>query len=206
MVRATPANFGIKTDGVIALDITAIGHLLDVTGPIKTDFYGTITGKNIADKLLVKGYSSSNDPLSVNARHDVNDALMATMLSRLTEGGGLIGKMQALGQAVPGRHLQMYFRDDALQKVMVDKGMAGTIPVAENGNLTAVYTQNGNGNKLDVYQRRTVRETGAAARGRVRDRDAHGGAGEPDAAVYGAVPGPAAGLRHPLRDQPRSST
>ena len=58
----------------------------------------------------------------MNLRHDVNDELMTTMLSRLTEGGGLIGKMQALGQAVPGRHLQMYFRDDALQKVIEAKG------------------------------------------------------------------------------------
>ncbi len=37
--------------------------------------------------------------------------------------------------------------------------MAGTIPVRDTGNLSAVYTQNGNGNKLDVFQRRAVRET-----------------------------------------------
>ena len=61
MVRATPANFGIKTDGVIALDIIAVGHLLDVTGPIETDFYGTLTGKNIAQKLLVQGYKCGSD-------------------------------------------------------------------------------------------------------------------------------------------------
>jgi hypothetical protein len=52
----------------------------------------------------------------------------------------------------------MYFSDDRLQKMVVEKGMGGTVPVRETGNLTAVYTQNGNGNKLDVYQQRTVRE------------------------------------------------
>jgi hypothetical protein len=160
MRRATQANFGIKTDGVIALDLTAIGHLLDLTGPIKTGYYGTITGKNIADKLVVKAYqnSSGNADTAVAARHDVNDRLMGVMLNRLTEGGGLVGKARALGLAVPGRHLQLYFRDPALQKLVVAEGMGGTIPVRQTGNLTAVYTQNGNGNKMDVFQRRTVTE------------------------------------------------
>ena len=97
--------------------------------------------------------------ISVNARHDVNDQLMEVMLLRMTEGGGLVTKARALGEAIPGRHLQMYFRDKALQSVVVDKDMAGTIPVRDTGNLSAVYTQNGNGNKLDVFQRRAVRET-----------------------------------------------
>ncbi len=159
MVRATPANFGRKTDGVIALDITAIGHLLDYTGPIKTQFYGTLTGKNIAKKLVVRAYQFGSDDASVKVRHDVNDQLMTVMLSRLTEGGGLIGKARALGLAIPGRHLQMYFRDPKLQKVVAEKGMGGTIPVRRTGNLSAVYTQNGNGNKMDVFQQRTVKET-----------------------------------------------
>jgi hypothetical protein len=84
---------------------------------------------------------------------------MAVMLTRLTEGGGLITKARALGEAIPGRHLQLYFKDPALQKVVVDKGMGGAIPVRDTGNLTAVYTQNGNASKMDVFQQRTVRET-----------------------------------------------
>jgi hypothetical protein len=159
MVRATQANFGRKTDGVIALDINAVAHLLDLTGPIKTDFYGTLTGKNVARKLVVKAYRFGSDETSVNIRHDVNDQLMTVMLNRLTDGGGLIDKAQALGLAIPGRHLQMYFRDPKLQKVVVEKGLGGTIPVRRTGNLSAVYTQNGNGNKMDVFQKRTVTET-----------------------------------------------
>ena len=159
MVRATPVNFGFKTDGVIALDVNAIGHLLDATGPIDTEFYGKVTGKNVAQKLIIDAYTSGSDDASVQARHDVNDQLMGVMLSRLTEGGGLLHKTRALGEAIPGRHLQLYFRDPALQHVVEEKGMAGAVPTRDTGNLTAVYTQNGNGNKLDVFQRRTVRET-----------------------------------------------
>lgn len=158
MVRATPANFGIETDGVIALDIVAIGRLLEVTGPIESPSYGTITPENIAKKLLVKAYKLGSDDASVALRQESNTQLMTVMLSRLTEGGGLIGKARALGKAIPGRHLQMYFRDDDLQRVVVDKDMAGAVPDPASGNLTAVYTQNGNGNKLDIYQQRVVKD------------------------------------------------
>ena len=173
MVRATPVNFGIKTDGVIALDINAIGHLLDATGPIDTEFYGKLTGKNVAQKLIIDAYEDASDDAAVEARHDVNDQLMGVMLSRMTEGGGLITKARALGEAIPGRHLQMYFRDKALQSVVVDKDMAGTIPVRDTGNLSAVYTQNGNGNKLDVFQRADGPRDRPAARRRLGHRHAH---------------------------------
>lgn len=158
MVRATPKNFGFKTDGVIAVDLLAVGELLRATGPIESARYGTITADNIAQKLLIEAYEGGNDDASVALRREANAELMSVMLTRLTEGGGLIGKVRALGQAAPGRHLQMYFRDPALQKAVADRGLAGDIPDPETGNLTAVYTQNGNGNKLDVYQQRTVRE------------------------------------------------
>ena len=158
LVRATKANFAIRTDGVIALDITAIGALLDYTGPIKTEFYGNLTGRNITRKLVVKAYTFGSDDAALGRRYDVNEQLMTIMLERLTQGGGLIGKAEALGQAVPGRHLQMYFRDPKLQRVVVDKGLGGSIPAPKWGNLTAVYTQNGNGNKMDVFQERLVTE------------------------------------------------
>ena len=36
---------------------------------------------------------------------------------------------------------------------------AGEVAAPEIGDLAAVYTQNGNGSKVDVFQHRTVRET-----------------------------------------------
>jgi hypothetical protein len=156
MLRATPTFFGVKTDGVIALDVVAISHLLAVTGPIESSGYGTLTSENLAEKLLVDAYQAG---LGSSGRHDLNDELMTVMLSRLTEGGGMIGKAKALGEAVPSRHLQMYFRDDRLQQLVVEKNLGGLVPDPKVGNLTAVYTQNGNGSKMDVFQKRTVKQT-----------------------------------------------
>jgi hypothetical protein len=156
MMRATPSFFGMKTDGVIALDVVALAHLLDVVGPIESD-YGTLTSDNLADELLVKAYAEQGT--DVLGRQERNDKLMSTMLSELMAGGDIRSKITALNQAVPARHLQMYFRDDRLQRVVERMKLAGAVPNPKAGNLTAVYTQNGNGSKLDVFQQRTVDET-----------------------------------------------
>ncbi len=156
MRRAARPHFGIRADGVIALDVVAVSHLLKATGPIESGAYGTLTSENVAQKLVIDAYEKSLDQ---DARHEGNDDLMTLMLAKLTEGGGMIGKARALGEAVPGRHLQMYFRDADLQHLVQKEGSAGEVAAAETGDLAAVYTQNGNGSKVDVFQHRTVRET-----------------------------------------------
>lgn len=153
MMRATPTFFGVKTDGVIAVDVVGIANLLRVIGPVESD-YGTLTADNLADELLVKAYEEQGS--DIIGRQERNDQLMAVMLDNLMTGGGLMGKAQALLAAAPARHLQMYFRDDRLQRLVEKQDLAGAVPTPESGNLTAVFTQNGNGSKLDVYQQRTV--------------------------------------------------
>ena len=155
LLRAS-GSFRQAPVGVIALDVQAIGSLLKATGPIQSPEYGELTAENVAQKLVVDAYL---EPQDQQARHDRNDQLMQVMLQRLTQGGGLIGKARALGEAVPGRHLQMYFRDPALQKVVVGAKAAGIVATQPTGDLAAVYTQNINGSKVDTYQRRTVSET-----------------------------------------------
>ena len=156
LVRATPAFFGMKTDGVIAIDVVAIAKLLQVIGPIQSD-YGTLTADNLVQELLVKAYDQQSD--DVLGRQARNDQLMSVMLSNLTGGGQLQAKAQALLSAAPTRHIQMYFRDDRLEALVRHRGLDGSVPSPARGDLTAVYTQNGNGSKVDVYQQRTVDQT-----------------------------------------------
>jgi hypothetical protein len=154
LMQAALPHFGFRADGVIALDVVAISHLLEATGPIRSERYGRLTAKNVAQKLVVDAYQTEGQ----SDRHDDNDELMTLMLAKLTEGGGMIGKARALGQAVPGRHLQMHFRDDGLQQLVEDERSAGAVAAPQTGDLAAVYTQNGN-SKVDVFQHRTVKET-----------------------------------------------
>ncbi len=149
-------SFRQKPDGVIAMDVQAISQLLSATGPIQSAEYGELTSENVAQKLVVDAYL---EPVDQAERHDRNDQLMQTMLQRLTQGGSLIGQAQALGKAIPGRHLQMYFHDPTLQQLIERTGAAGAVPVDPTGDLAAVYTQNQNASKVDTYQHRTVNET-----------------------------------------------
>jgi hypothetical protein len=153
LVRATPAFFGMKTDGVIAVDVVALAKLLQVIGPIQSD-YGTLTSQNLVQELLVKAYDEQG--VDVQGRQARNDALMSVMLSNLTSGGQLRAKADALLSAAPTRHVQMYFQDDRLEALVRHRGLDGSVPSPSSGDLTAVYTQNGNGSKVDVYQKRTV--------------------------------------------------
>lgn len=156
MRRATPTFFGQETDGVIALDLVAVSSLLKVLGPIESR-YGTLTPENLTQKLLVKAYKEQGSAIAL--RQQENDNLMSVVMSNLLAGGGLIDKARALGEGVPGRHLQMYFQDERLQQLVEEKNLGGMVPDPKVGNLSAVFTQNGNGNKLDVFQERTVEET-----------------------------------------------
>jgi hypothetical protein len=156
MMRATPTFFGKRTDGVIAIDVIALAKLLDVIGPVQSD-YGELNSANLVDELLVKSYEEQGT--DVVGRQERNNALMSTMLDSLMAGGGLMGKVEAVLSVAPQRHVQMYFRDDRLQRIVERRDLAGAVPTPRTGNLTAVYTQNGNGSKVDVFQKRTIDET-----------------------------------------------
>jgi len=156
MMRATPKFFGMRTDGVIALDVVALARLLDVIGPVESE-YGQLTSQNLVDELLVKAYQEQG--ADVQGRQERNDELMSTMLSSLMAGGQLRAKADALLSVGPSRHFQMFFRDDRLQRMVERRGLAGAVPTPRVGNLTAVFTQNGNGSKLDVFQQRRIDQT-----------------------------------------------
>jgi hypothetical protein len=127
-----------------------------VIGPVQSE-YGELNSGNLVDELLVKAYMEQGT--DVVGRQERNDALMSTMLDSLMTGGGLMGKAEAVLSVAPQRHVQMYFRDDRLQRIVERRDLAGAVPTPKTGNLTAVYTQNGNGSKVDVFQQRTIDET-----------------------------------------------
>ncbi len=69
----------------------------------------------------------------------------------------------------------MYFRDDAAAAARrATSASAGRSRRPKVGNLTAVYTQNGNGSKVDVFQQRDDRRDRPAAPGRLGARPPHG--------------------------------
>jgi hypothetical protein len=154
MLRAYQVITGIRGDGLIAMDPIAFARLLGVTGPVRTPGYGSVNGKNVVRLLLADSYRRLPD---IEARHQVNEALMDATLARVLAGGKLYDQVKALGEAARGRHLQLYFRDPGLQRTALAHDLAGELSRAPQDYL-AVYTQNGNASKVDFHQRRSVEQ------------------------------------------------
>jgi hypothetical protein len=155
ILRAYQVLTRIRPDGVIALDPVAMAGVLKASGPVTTPGYGRVSSENLVRVLLVDGYRRFGDQ---RLRHRYNVALMDAVLSRLLGGsGGTLEQVRSLGQAARGRHLQLYFRDPRLQRAALRHRLAGGLSPAPQ-DYAAVYTQNANGSKVDVYQRRAVQQ------------------------------------------------
>jgi hypothetical protein len=155
LLRAYQVLTHIRPDGVIALDPTAMAGVLKVAGSVTTPGYGRITYKNLLQVVLIDSYRRFGED---RVRHTYNEAVMDAVLSRLLGGGGdMLRQVRTLGEAAKGRHLQLYFRDPRLQRAAVEHRLAGGLSPAPQ-DYAAVYTQNINASKVDVYQRRAVEQ------------------------------------------------
>ena len=159
LARAWRAGGQQPVDGVVALDLDAIGAILGVSGPIQTPGFGTVTRKNLAQKILVDSYrdftSAKPGQTAGPTRQSFNDQLAEAMITRLVTGDDLLGIARALGSVAPGRHFQLHLQDTELQSTAAAAGLAGSLSFGPGDRLD-VYSQNGQGSKVDVFQQRTV--------------------------------------------------
>lgn len=152
VARSWVANGEDPVDGVISVDPVALAAALRVTGPIETPGYGEITADNLVQKLLVDGYQSFDG--DQGERHALNDSLVDTVFTRLSGGQGALSMLQAMATTAPARHFRVWMSDEALQKEVLDAGLAGQLPDARGADAVAFYSQNQNGSKVDVFQQR----------------------------------------------------
>lgn len=152
MAAAWQAQFARPVDGVIALDTKAIEAVLAASGPIPTAGYGTVDATNMQKLLLEDAYK----PELAGTRHTLNYELMGAFIERLQTGGSLVANAKGLAAAAPARHLQLWFPDKTLAELVAQKHYDGAVATPETGDHIAVYTQNGNLSKTDVFQQRSV--------------------------------------------------
>jgi hypothetical protein len=133
--------------------VRAIAEVLRVTGPLPSKAYGDITADNVGQKLLVDAYATYADDQDV--RQGLNLQLRDALLERLLAGDGTVPAVGALGGSAAGRHVQVYSTDPVLEGQLSALGAGGAVR-ARAHDLAAVFSQNGNGSKVDVFQRRTI--------------------------------------------------
>ena len=142
-----------SVDGVVAMDLTAIAAVLRATGPIESPVYGTVDADKIGEILLIEAYQEFGQDDAV-ARQQANQDLLDQLLSRILSGDDLVNAAQAIASTALGRHFQVWMKDQRLQQLSVDAGAAGIVDDPQTGDWNAMYTQNGNQSKVDVFQQR----------------------------------------------------
>ena len=142
-------------DGVISIDLTAIAAVLEATGPVQSDVYGEVTADQIGEILLVDAYADFGVE-QWQLRQDANQKLLDELLTRVLSGSDLVPAAQAIVSTAPGRHFQVWMRERALEQLAVDAKAAGDVKDPRVGDWSAMYTQNGNQSKVDVFQQRNV--------------------------------------------------
>lgn len=175
LLRAYEAQFGVHADGVVAVDPVAMARVLDVTGPVQVKEYGTLTGSNLVQKLLVDAY----DDQDVERRRAANEAVFDAVLGRLTAGRQALDTVKVLAAATKTRHVLGHFRDPGLGAEVVKTAFSGALPTG-SADFIGVYTQNTNASKVDVFQSRVVTQdvqvTGDGSADVVRVVDLHNAA------------------------------
>ncbi|MFN8172625.1 MAG: DUF4012 domain-containing protein [Candidatus Nanopelagicales bacterium] len=142
-------------DGIITLDLTAIGAVLDATGPLQSDTYGTVDGPRLGQILLIDAYQQFGQE-NAEERQAANQKLIDDLLQRILSGDDLITVAKAMLTTAPGRHVQFWMRSPELEQIARESGTAGEVNDPGTGDWSALYTQNGNQSKVDVFQQRNV--------------------------------------------------
>lgn len=142
-------------DGVVTLDLTAVAAVLDATGPVESEAYGTVDGSLLGQILLIDAYQTFGQE-EADERQAANQQLLDELLTRLLSGDDLVAAAQAMASTAPGRHVQLWMRSPELQELAMARGAAGVVEDPDTGDWSAVYTQNGNQSKVDVFQQRNV--------------------------------------------------
>lgn len=152
LLRAVRSTFHRGYDGVIVIDVVAMQDLLRITGPLQVPGYADLTGDNLVN-TLVGSYDQYSDPAQ---RHQLNQAIIPAFKDRMLNGGHLSDKVTSLTHSAQGGHFAVYMRDPELEGALQALGMAGDLSDTTDDYL-GVFTQNLNGSKVDLFQRRHLR-------------------------------------------------
>jgi len=151
---------GQDIDGVIAVDVPALGALLRVVGPVATPGQAElVSADNVNQILLHDQYEgvAVNAPQSARRERlgDVTDGV----INRLTGGSfDAVALGRELGDAAQGGHFRLWSKVAAEQDVFVRTGLAGA-PAAVNPDRTFhMAVENGTATKLDYYVKPSVRQ------------------------------------------------
>lgn len=142
-----------RLDGTIAIDPVGLAAILRVTGPA-----GDVTADNVVDLTERQAYQRFARDNDARDRY-LQQVARAAYLKVVSGSGDTVALVRALASAAGQRHLQVASEHPAEAALLADTPLAGVLPPAPDRPYLEVVAQNGGGNKLDYYVRRTVTYT-----------------------------------------------
>jgi hypothetical protein len=85
-------------------------------------------------------------------------------VARFLSGNDLVATGRVLGAAGAGRNVQVYAADPGLQRMLAGHRLDGALADPGDGDYLAVHTTNRNRSRVDLFQRRSIRQVVQLAR------------------------------------------
>lgn len=150
---------GQRVDGVIALDPSSLGRLLQATGPGRLPDGTELTGDNARDLALVTAYERYADPVERKAfLIDVARTAAATLTRALDDTRRVPALLAAVYDVVEAERLKVWSARGDEQRLLESGPVSGILP-SDAGPFAGLVLNNAAGGKLDYYLARGLRWT-----------------------------------------------
>ena len=154
-------------DGVILVDVQALGYLLEATGPIEVkDVPGELTKRNVVRFVASDAYTLIPDQ---DVRKDFVGVVGQAVFEAFLHNAGGDRGLRALIRAAADGHILVNATDPLVDAAFRSAGVAGALGPVGGGDYLALAVNNIAANKLDYYMQRsvaydvTIGEDGAAS-------------------------------------------
>jgi hypothetical protein len=146
---------GEDIHGVIVATPAALASLMEVSGPVRVEGYGTLLPEDAEEVLANEAYGEIT---SSPERKRILGAAAKAVFERFLSGEAdrPVRAARALTGAVARGDLLLYAEDEAVQSAFVTAGAHGGLQAPHPGELLAVVGNNASGVKLDYYTDRAV--------------------------------------------------
>lgn len=147
---------GTRVDGVITVDPLALAEILRVSGPV-TVGERQLDGDNIVDQTLVQAYVDHEGDQDARRRHLQAIARESAVAFGRALRTRPVDLVRGLAEAARRRHVQVYSADPAVQRGLLQLGIAGSATAPRQGDYLMPVSINTGGNKLDQFMQRRIR-------------------------------------------------
>ena len=143
---------GQRIDGAIAVDPTAIGYLLKVTGPARLADGQSVRSDNVSSLTQQSVYQR----FPATAQRKAYLLQIASAISnRLISAHGSTDLFRAVATAASQRRIMIWSADQTAEDALRQTGIAGTLD-SQGHPFAGFTTVNATGGKLDYYLRRSM--------------------------------------------------